>query len=284
MNALIFLVDGTCGPRQKSMKPGPSVYSEKMSPARSVISSHLHRLIRVQLQPLVFFGVLALIRKIARLDLPHPLLDLFEILRRERIARAESRNRNRIRWADRCRAWFPETIRAPPPPADARSNADTLPAPRDFWSSEFRASRRIRSGRFRSHKSPLTRATIASSASRGLIERATSIGRAPVVDILDTAVRKGNLELLIGIFRLPEATNEHECTRIESALDHNWRRIAVTLLDLRLCFARADSRAGVCHRRDSDAGARDRRRDRNIQCRRRDRFPLPCPIPIPIAW
>ena len=34
-------------------------------------------------------------------------------------------------------------------------------------------------GRFRSHRSPLTRATMASSARRGLMERATSMGRVP---------------------------------------------------------------------------------------------------------
>ena len=40
LNALILDVLGTCGPRQKSMKWGPRVYSEKISPARSSISSH----------------------------------------------------------------------------------------------------------------------------------------------------------------------------------------------------------------------------------------------------
>ena len=40
LKALMWEVDGTCGPRQKSMKCGPRVYSEKTSPARSSISSH----------------------------------------------------------------------------------------------------------------------------------------------------------------------------------------------------------------------------------------------------
>ena len=39
LNALIFPVEGRCGPRQKSMNRGPSVYSVKISPARSSISS-----------------------------------------------------------------------------------------------------------------------------------------------------------------------------------------------------------------------------------------------------
>src|SRR6266850_4935887 len=43
LNALIFAVLGTCGPRQKSMKCGPSVYSLNTSPARSEISSHFIR-------------------------------------------------------------------------------------------------------------------------------------------------------------------------------------------------------------------------------------------------
>ncbi len=45
---------------------------------------HLHGLVGVELQPLILLGVLALVRQIARLDLPHLLLDLFEILGRER--------------------------------------------------------------------------------------------------------------------------------------------------------------------------------------------------------
>ena len=57
LNALIFLVDGTCGPRQKSMKCGPSVYSENTSPARSVISSHLHGLIARTASGLPALGV-----------------------------------------------------------------------------------------------------------------------------------------------------------------------------------------------------------------------------------
>ena len=40
LKALILEVLGRCGPRQKSMKCGPSVYSENTSPARSAISSH----------------------------------------------------------------------------------------------------------------------------------------------------------------------------------------------------------------------------------------------------
>src|ERR1039458_10185426 len=39
LNALILEVDGTCGPRQKSMKCEPRAYWLKTSPARSSISS-----------------------------------------------------------------------------------------------------------------------------------------------------------------------------------------------------------------------------------------------------
>ena len=84
LNALIFDVSGTCGPRQKSMKCGPSVYSEKTSPARLVDQLALHPGVGVFLQAFVFGGVDALVGKIARLNLPHLLLDLFEILGSER--------------------------------------------------------------------------------------------------------------------------------------------------------------------------------------------------------
>ena len=45
---------------------------------------HLHGLIGVELQPLILLGVFALVGQVARLDLPHLLLDLFEILGSER--------------------------------------------------------------------------------------------------------------------------------------------------------------------------------------------------------
>src|SRR5579872_2867102 len=40
LNAFSFVVEGTCGPRQKSMKLGPSVYSENGSSPFSWMSWH----------------------------------------------------------------------------------------------------------------------------------------------------------------------------------------------------------------------------------------------------
>ena len=48
-----------------------------------------HGLIAIQLQALLLFGVFALVRQVARLNLPHPLLDLFKIVRRKRIGPLE---------------------------------------------------------------------------------------------------------------------------------------------------------------------------------------------------
>ena len=77
-------VDGTCGPRQKSMKFGPSVYSEKISSAFSSMSSHLHPVVGVFLQAVGLLRQLALIRQIPGLDLCHARFDSFEILGRKR--------------------------------------------------------------------------------------------------------------------------------------------------------------------------------------------------------
>src|SRR6266853_3473695 len=57
-------------------------------------------------------------------------------------------------------------------------------------------------GRPRSHRSPLTWATRASSASRGLIERATSIGRVPAGTLWTLPSGRVTWRLLIGTFRL----------------------------------------------------------------------------------
>ena len=84
LNALILEVSGTCGPRQKSMKCGPSVYSVKTSPARSSISSHFIQASEYFLQAFFLAGIDTLVGEVARLDLPHFLLDLLEVLRRER--------------------------------------------------------------------------------------------------------------------------------------------------------------------------------------------------------
>ncbi len=84
LNALIFEVLGTCGPRQKSMKCGPSVYSVKTSPARSAISSHFIQASEYLRKPSSLLRVDALVGEIARLNLPHFLFDFFQIFGRER--------------------------------------------------------------------------------------------------------------------------------------------------------------------------------------------------------
>ena len=90
LNALIFEVSGTCGPRQKSMKCGPErVFGEDLAGASLSISSHFIQAVGVFLQAFVLGGEHALVGQVARLDLPHLLLDLFEVLGRERSGAVE---------------------------------------------------------------------------------------------------------------------------------------------------------------------------------------------------
>jgi hypothetical protein len=73
---------GTCGPRQKSMKCGPSVYSEKMSSAFSSMSSTFigSSMARYLARPSGFGDQLPVVGEVLRLQLPHLRLDLFQIL------------------------------------------------------------------------------------------------------------------------------------------------------------------------------------------------------------
>ena len=77
-------MDGTCGPRQKSMKCGPSVYSEKISPARSSISSRFIQSSAYFVKADVFGRHLALEGQVLGLQFLHARFDFFEILGRER--------------------------------------------------------------------------------------------------------------------------------------------------------------------------------------------------------
>ena len=86
----------------------------------------------------------ALVGEVALLDLPHLLLDLLQVLGRERRGRGRNRSRSRCRWAARCPAWSRDTVPARPRPAGARSSAGRPPAPRDPWRSGSAAWRPFR--------------------------------------------------------------------------------------------------------------------------------------------
>ena len=54
LNALIFEVSGTCGPRQKSMKCGPSVYSREDVAGALLDQLALHPGVGIFLEAFVF--------------------------------------------------------------------------------------------------------------------------------------------------------------------------------------------------------------------------------------
>ena len=201
LNALIFEVSGTCGPRQKSMNCGPErVFGEDLA-GLSSISSHFIQASAYFCRPSSFAVYDALVGEVARLDLPHLLLDLFEIFGSERAWRGRNRSRSRSRWADRCRAWSRDTVRARRRPAGARWSGDRLRALRDPWWSGSASVASFSSGRVRSYSSPLTLATMAASARRGLIDLAMSMGRVPAAT--DCLLPSGRVisMLLIGKFQ-----------------------------------------------------------------------------------
>ena len=163
-------VEGTCGPRQKSMNCGPSVYSEKMSPAFSSISSHfMHSPICAY-----FSRPSALRRQLCARTadrcfwISHILrLDLLEVFGSERRVALEIVVEAGFGGRSDAELRLRETAPAPPRPADARSSGGTPPALRDSSTVRICSVASPSSGRVRSYSSPLTRATTASSARRG---------------------------------------------------------------------------------------------------------------------
>src|SRR5579864_4687703 len=83
LKALIFEVDGTCGPRQKSMNCGPSVYSENTSPARSWISSHFIQASAYLRRPSCF-GVRTRSYGRSRAWISHMRFSIFQVFGRKR--------------------------------------------------------------------------------------------------------------------------------------------------------------------------------------------------------
>ena len=207
MNAFSRLVDGTCGPRQKSMKCGPErVLGEDLA-GLLVDELALHELahLLVLLEPFRLRRKLALVRQIALLDLPHLRLDLLEVFGRERRvaleivveagfgrrADAELGFREQFQHgsASRCAVEWRYTSSAS-----------------GFFEVRICSDASPSSGRVRSNKSPLTRATTASSASRGLMDFAMSRGVVPAATCcVDPSGRVTVmlLMLLISRYRVP---------------------------------------------------------------------------------
>ena len=182
------------------MNCGPSVYSVKTSPARSVISSHFIQASAYFLQALFLGRVDALVGEVARLDLPHLLLDLLEVLGRERSGaveivvkavvdgRADAELGLGIQLEHRRR----QQVRGRVPVHLERLGI--------LGGQDLQAGVLSR-GRVRSYSSPLTLATMAASASRGLIDLAMSMGACPAAT--DCLLPSGRVisMLLIGNFQ-----------------------------------------------------------------------------------
>ena len=90
LNALIFEVSGHVRTAAEIDEVRPQrVLGEDVAGAL-FDQLALHPVVGVLLEPFVFGGHNALVGEVARLDLPHLLLDLLEVVRRERGGRSKS--------------------------------------------------------------------------------------------------------------------------------------------------------------------------------------------------
>ena len=160
------------------MNCGPSVYSEKMSPARSSISSHFIQSSAYFSRPSSFGGVDALVGQVARLDLPHLLLDLFEIFGREGRGAVEIVIEAGVGGRADAELGFGKQLEHGGGQQVRGGVAVDLSAS-GFFAVRICSVASSSSGRVRSYSSPLTLATTAASARRGLIDLAMSMGLVP---------------------------------------------------------------------------------------------------------